>query len=80
MSKMRILHRLLGLSRDKTIGTRMGEIRSTHVRKCAHCGVAITDANDSGWEAFVTGTYTQRVCKDCDIRVWGVDAAPIKVE
>ena len=41
-------------------------IRSTNVKKCAHCGVCITQENDSGWEVFVNAKWTQPVCCACD--------------
>ena len=44
------------------------DIRSTNVMRCAHCNAPITEANDSGWEVFVTGNMTQPVCKTCDAR------------
>lgn len=43
-------------------------IRSTRVNRCPFCGVRITPANDSGWEWFVTGTYTQPTCRLCDAK------------
>jgi hypothetical protein len=33
---------------------------------CAECGVKITPDNDSGWERFINGHTTQKVCIDCD--------------
>jgi hypothetical protein len=44
------------------------DIRSTNVQRCARCGERITNANDSGWEVFVTGNMTQPVCKACDAK------------
>lgn len=43
------------------------EIRSTNVKKCVDCKCNITEANDSGWEVFVSSGYTQPICKKCDI-------------
>ena len=42
------------------------EIRSTNIKKCADCDCNITKENDSGWEVFVSGGYTQSTCKKCD--------------
>jgi hypothetical protein len=41
------------------------DIRSTHVKRCLRCNAPITAENDSGWQMFVNGTYTQAVCKTC---------------
>jgi len=54
---------LLGRAGQKDL-----DIRSTRVKRCPSCSVRITPANDSGWEYFVTATYTQPTCKDCDAK------------
>ena len=48
-------------------GIDLDRIRSNHVQRCVYCGIPITAANDSGWEAFVgDGSTTQPVCAWCD--------------
>jgi hypothetical protein len=54
----------LDLFRQKYLS--LDEMRSTNVRRCPHCGVAITNKNDSGWEMFLPdGKHTQVACQAC---------------
>jgi len=42
------------------------EIQSNNIDKCLDCGCQITKYNDSGWEKFIDGVHTQKICKKCD--------------
>jgi hypothetical protein len=44
----------------------LDRITSNDRMECLYCGCAITPENDSGWEAFVDGLTTQRICRDCE--------------
>ncbi len=47
----------------------LDKIRSNNIRRCADCGIPITPANDSGWEAIVgDGHTTQPLCAWCDAK------------
>jgi hypothetical protein len=40
-------------------------IGSNGKQECMRCGECITEANDSGWECFVSAATTQKICKPC---------------
>lgn len=47
----------------------LDKIHSNRVQRCADCGIPITPANDSGWEAVVgDGSTTQPLCAWCDAK------------
>lgn len=58
------------MNEELIIKTEYGEelpINSSMEDFCLHCGVTITEENDSGWEMFRSdGVTTQKVCKICD--------------
>ena len=61
-----VYYRIVGIENVEIRLSNGNEIRSTNVKKCVDCNCNITKDNDSGWEVFVGGGYTQPTCKKCD--------------
>jgi hypothetical protein len=61
-----IYYHIVGVDNIEIRLSNGNEIRSTNVKKCADCKCNITKDNDSGWEVFVGGGYTQPTCKKCN--------------
>lgn len=53
------------------------DIPNNGILKCFYCGIEITPATNSGWEAFTPDSKTQYICVVCHEESLHIDATKV---